>query len=137
MTPRSSVLYPARPHSRCSTPTSPGAARRKARPGPNDPRAMKIAGAFLCLLLAPGLAAAEAPTGAPAAPRRPVATVIVPALAKPATAGPRSEKDMGGYLMVYFKDETHSAYFAISRDGYSFTDVNGGDPVFDGAALAE
>src|SRR6187551_3598848 len=71
------------------------------------------------------------------ASRRPVGTVIVPALEKPATAGPRTEQDMRGYLMVYFKDETHSAYFAISRDGYTFTDVNGGEPVFDGAALAE
>ena len=44
---------------------------------------------------------------------------------------------MAGYLMVYFKDETHSAYFAISRDGYTFTDVNGGEPIFDGKLLAE
>ena len=29
------------------------------------------------------------------------------------------------------------AYFAISRDGYTFTDVNGGQPVLDGALLAE
>jgi hypothetical protein len=71
------------------------------------------------------------------AARRPTGTVIVSALEKPANAGPRSEKDMGGYLMVYFKDQTHSAYFAVSRDGYMFTDVNGGDPVFDGATLAE
>jgi hypothetical protein len=63
--------------------------------------------------------------------------VIVPSLEKPATAGPLTEADMSGYLMVYFKDQTHSAYFAISRDGYTFTDVNGGDPVFDGATLAE
>ena len=94
---------------------------------------------FSCLLLA-ALAAATAfgqAPAAPAAPRRPVGTIIVPTLEKPATAGPRSEKDMGGYLMVYFKDQTHSAYFAISRDGTTFTDVNGGDPVFDGAALAE
>ena len=27
-----------------------------------------------------------------------------------------------GYLLVYFKDPTHSAYFAISKDGYTFTD---------------
>jgi hypothetical protein len=98
---------------------------------------MKTVGTFLCLLLAPGLAVAQGTTGTPAPARRPVGTVIRPTLEKPAQAGPRTEKDMAGYLMVYFKDETHCAYFAISRDGYTFTDVNGGDPVFDGAALAE
>jgi hypothetical protein len=44
---------------------------------------------------------------------------------------------MAGYLLVYFKDQTQSAYLAISRDGYTFTDVNGGQPIFDGALLAE
>jgi hypothetical protein len=97
---------------------------------------MKTSHTLLCLLLGSGLAAAQGPN-APSAPRRPTGTVIVKELVKPAPAGPRTEKDMGGYLMVYFKDETHSAYFAISRDGYTFTDVNGGDPVFDGATLAE
>lgn len=80
--------------------------------------------------------AAAAQDAAPAA-RRPVGTVIVPSLERPAHAGPVAERDLAGYLMVYFKDETHSAYFAISRDGYTFTDVNGGDPVFDGTTLAE
>ncbi|MEI6862731.1 MAG: glycoside hydrolase family 43 protein, partial [Verrucomicrobiota bacterium] len=47
------------------------------------------------------------------------------------------EKDMGGYLMVYFKDQTHSAYLAISRDGRTFADINGGQPVFIGSDLAE
>src|SRR5476649_2102250 len=73
---------------------------------------------------------------------RPVATrstgiEIVPALEKPKNARRLEEKDMAGYLMVYFKDQTHSAYFAVSRDGYNFTDLNGGEPVFDGALLAE
>ena len=62
---------------------------------------------------------------------------IVPSLEKPKSARKLEEKDMAGYLLVYFKDQTHSAYFAISRDGYTFTDVNGGRPLFDGAALAE
>jgi hypothetical protein len=44
---------------------------------------------------------------------------------------------MAGYLLVYFKDQTQSAYLAISRDGYTFTDINGGQPVFDGTLLAE
>lgn len=47
------------------------------------------------------------------------------------------EKDLKAYLFVYFKDETHSPYFAVSRDGYSFTDVNGGKPIMDGTKLAE
>jgi len=63
--------------------------------------------------------------------------VIVQELSKPAPVHAPAERDLAGYLMVYFKDQTHSAYFAISRDGYTFTDVNGGDPVFDGATLAE
>lgn len=48
-----------------------------------------------------------------------------------------SEKDFGGYLLVYFKDPTQSAYMAVSSDGYSFTDLNSGEPVFIGSDLAE
>lgn len=55
----------------------------------------------------------------------------------PSRAEPFQEKDFAGYVMVYFKDETHSAYLAISRNGYTFTDLNGGDPIFNGADLAE
>ena len=92
-----------------------------------------------------GRAADAAPVAPPPAtaplpsttPRRPTGIELVTNLEKPAGARPLQEKDFGGYLMVYFKDQTHSAYFAVSRDGYSFTDVNGGDPVFDGAVLAE
>ncbi|HEX5400000.1 MAG TPA: glycoside hydrolase family 43 protein, partial [Verrucomicrobiae bacterium] len=47
------------------------------------------------------------------------------------------EKDFAGYLLVYFKDQTQSAYMAISRDGYTFVDLNHGQPIFDGALLAE
>ncbi len=86
-------------------------------------------------------ASTAAPSGAPQRPipavRRPTGIELVSALELPAIARHLEEKDYGGYLMVYFKDETHCAYFAISRDGYTFTDVNGGDPVFDGAKLAE
>jgi predicted GH43/DUF377 family glycosyl hydrolase len=64
-------------------------------------------------------------------------TEIVTRLEKPTRAGKLDERDMAGYLLVYFKDETHSAYFAISRDGYSFTDINGGQPVLNGADIAE
>ncbi len=63
--------------------------------------------------------------------------IIVPTLEKPSNARKLEEKDFGGYLMVYFKDQTQSAYLAISRDGYTFTDINKGQPVFNGALLAE
>lgn len=38
--------------------------------------------------------------------------------------------------MVYFKDDTHSLYMALSPDGYSFTDVNNGQPVIAGDSIA-
>lgn len=48
-----------------------------------------------------------------------------------------SEKEMGAYLMVYFTDPTHSLFMAVSRDGYSFTAVNNGQPVIAGDTIAE
>ncbi len=48
-----------------------------------------------------------------------------------------SEKNMGAYLMVYFKDDTHGLYFALSKDGYSFTDVNNAKPIIAGDTIAE
>ena len=47
------------------------------------------------------------------------------------------EKDMSAYLMVYFKDDSHGLYFALSKDGYSFTDVNNGKPIIAGDTIAE
>jgi hypothetical protein len=47
------------------------------------------------------------------------------------------EKDMGAYLMVYFKDDTHGLYMALSKDGYSFTDVNKAKPIIAGDTIAE
>lgn len=47
------------------------------------------------------------------------------------------EKDLAAYLMVYFKDDTHGLYFALSRDGYSFTDVNNAMPIIGGDTIAE
>ena len=47
-----------------------------------------------------------------------------------------NEDKMGAYLLVYFKDNTHSLYFALSPDGYIFTDVNDGKPVASGEELA-
>lgn len=46
------------------------------------------------------------------------------------------EKDMAGYLMVYFKEHGHNVYFAVSKDGYTFTDVNNGEPVMRGDTIA-
>jgi hypothetical protein len=63
--------------------------------------------------------------------------VLVSRLEKPKEARPLEGKDFAGYLMVYFKDQTHSAYMAISRDGYTFVDLNEGEPIFDGTLLAE
>ncbi|HOU01272.1 MAG: beta-xylosidase [Bacteroidales bacterium] len=63
--------------------------------------------------------------------------VIVPELHKPGKARMPKEKKLAGYLMVYFKDQTQSAYMAVSHDGYTFTDLNGGEPIFDGTKLAE
>ena len=48
-----------------------------------------------------------------------------------------TEKEMAAYLLVYFKDDTHSLHMALSADGYSFTDVNDGQPVVAGDTLAE
>jgi hypothetical protein len=47
------------------------------------------------------------------------------------------DKDLQAHLLVYFKDETHSIYFAVSKDSYTFTDVNGGQPLLLGKDLAE
>jgi hypothetical protein len=63
--------------------------------------------------------------------------VIVPKAEKPKKAKKFNEKDLAGYLLVYFKDQNQSAYMAISADGYTFTDINGGKPIFIGAELAE
>jgi hypothetical protein len=63
--------------------------------------------------------------------------VIISKLEKPKNAAAFKEKDFAGYLLVYFKDPTHSAYFAVSADGYNFTDLNDGKPIFIGSELAE
>jgi hypothetical protein len=62
---------------------------------------------------------------------------IVPSLEKPKKAKAIKEKDFAGYLLVYFKDQTQCAYMAISKDGYTFTDINNGKPIFDGSKIAE
>ena len=67
----------------------------------------------------------------------PTGIEIVPAIEKPKNAHKLGEKEFGGYLFIYFKDQNQCAYLAISRDGYNFTDINGGQPVFLGTELAE
>ena len=62
---------------------------------------------------------------------------IVSSLKKPDSNSLPIEKNYSGYLLTYFKDETHSVYFAISNDGYSFTDLNDGEPILIGDILAE
>lgn len=47
------------------------------------------------------------------------------------------EEDMAAYLMVYHKDDTHSVHMALSRDGYTFTALNDGNPVIAGDTIAE
>ncbi|QXT35732.1 glycoside hydrolase family 43 protein [Sphingomonas sanguinis] len=59
---------------------------------------------------------------------------LVERLARPQAAPP--EKARSAYLLVYFKEHVHSLHFAVSRDGYSFTDVNNGQPVLSGAVVA-
>lgn len=50
--------------------------------------------------------------------------------------GVPQEKDMAAYLMVFHKDDTHSLHMAVSRDGYSFTALNDGEPVIAGDTIA-
>ncbi len=47
-----------------------------------------------------------------------------------------NEEDMAAYLLVYFKDNTHSLHFALSTDGYTFTAVNDDKPVVTGDTIA-
>jgi len=46
------------------------------------------------------------------------------------------EKDMAAYLLAYFTDPTHSLFLALSTDGYTFTDVNKGQPIIAGDTIA-
>ncbi|EHQ24932.1 glycoside hydrolase family 43 protein [Mucilaginibacter paludis] len=71
------------------------------------------------------------------AEQAPTGIEIVSRLQKPKNAPVFDEKKLSGYLLVYFKDQNQSAYLAISKDGYTFTDINNGQPVFIGSQLAE
>ena len=102
----------------CSLPVvaQPGSVSTTNLPGGNSPALVAIPGA---------------------ATNRPAGIEIVPKLEKPKNARKLEEKDYAGYLLVYFKDQTQSAYMAISRDGYTFVDLNEGQPIFDGKLIAE
>ena len=92
----------------------------------------------LSILLAAAVAAGATSTARAAdAPPAPKLFQVVEKIAPlPGVKAP-AEKDLQGYLLVYFKDETHSIYFATSPDGYTFTDVNGAQPILLGRDLAE
>lgn len=47
-----------------------------------------------------------------------------------------SENEMKAYLLVYFKDSDHALHMALSSDGYSFTDINNGNPVISGDTIS-
>lgn len=54
----------------------------------------------------------------------------------PLRARTPQEKEMKAYLLVYFKDTDHDLHMAISPDGYTFTDINNGNPVMLGDTIA-
>ncbi len=91
-------------------------------------------GVLLVLFSANSVVAQTTPNAASPAP---TGIVSVPNIEKDKKAKKFNEKDLSGYLLVYFKDQNQSAYLAISADGYTFTDINGGQPVFIGSELAE
>lgn len=62
---------------------------------------------------------------------------IVPTISSADAFKKVPEKQQSSYLLAYFKDEDHSLHFAVSRDGYAFTDVNNGAPVLEGRDISE
>lgn len=46
------------------------------------------------------------------------------------------EEDLAAYLMVYHSDDTHGLHMALSRDGCTFTALNGGNPIMSGDSIA-
>lgn len=87
-------------------------------------RALQLTFLAICALLATASAGAATETG-----HTPKLLQIVKNIAPLANAKAPEEKELAAYLFVYFKDETHSIYFATSTDGYSFTDINGAEPI--------
>lgn len=50
---------------------------------------------------------------------------------------PPAESARSVYLLSYFKEHVHALHFAVSRDGYNFTDINDGKPVLPSTGIAE
>lgn len=48
-----------------------------------------------------------------------------------------NESEISEYLMVYFSDSDHSLHMALSEDGYTFTALNGNNPVISGDTIAD
>jgi hypothetical protein len=92
--------------------------------GVNMSRLAKLVFAFTALAFG-ATAFAQARATSPAGP------------AGETAAGAVDENSRSAYLFVYFKDTNHSLHFALSRDGYTFADVNAGKPIMDGKDLAE
>lgn len=87
--------------------------------------------ALLFLLAAGSPALAEPDGGSPLPPMTPAGSAGEKPVAAPTEAG------LAAYLFVFHKDDDHSLHFALSRDGYTFTDVNHGHAVMSGRDLAE
>lgn len=95
-------------------------------------RRMLLLCAAALALSGPGVAAREA-----VATNRQLAIVDAARPPRaPAGARARAGAPLDAYLMVFFTDEDHSLHFATSRDGYAFTDVNGGRAVLSGRDIA-
>ncbi len=54
----------------------------------------------------------------------------------PQATAKTKEQKMAAYLLTYFKDDDHSLHFALSTDGYTFTDINDGKAVIGGDSIA-
>ena len=65
-----------------------------------------------------------------------LAALFAATLAPASAADAPGEEEMGAYLMVYHKDDTHSLHMAVSYDGRTFTAVNGNEPVIAGDTIA-
>lgn len=89
---------------------------------------------FLATAIALGLFVTAAVSSAAPDPKQ---LQIVPKISPLPGVQRPGDKDLQAYLFVYFKDETHSIYFAASTDGYTFTDINAANPIFLGKDLAE
>lgn len=98
---------------------------------------MRMTIAFAAMALCSGAAPAVAPSPPAAGTAAIPQLAIVKSLAGHQGRTTASTAPRSAYLLAYFKDETHSLYFATSRDGFTFTDVNGGEPVLAGKAVAD